>query len=62
MIPPIFVTPDVQERAQILMRIAEDISAHQLNRPQEVLNLPQRWTGHAPLAASLHGTLAVAGT
>ena len=49
MIPPIFATPDILERAQCVMRDAERISTHQLNRPQEILNLPQRWAGHAPL-------------
>lgn len=48
-IPPIFATPDVLERAQRVMRIAERISTNQLNRPQEILNLRQRWAGHAPL-------------
>ena len=44
-IPPIFATPDVVERAQSVMRIAEHINTNQLNRPQEILNLSQRWAG-----------------
>ena len=49
MISPIFATPDVLERAESIMRIAEQISTNQLNNPQEILILPQRWGGLAPL-------------
>ena len=49
MIPPIFATPDVLTRAEGVMRIAKDILANQLNIPQEILTLPRRWGGLAPL-------------
>jgi len=46
-IESIFSTPDVVKRAEGIMRIAQFISSEQLNNPEEILTMPNRWGGLA---------------
>jgi hypothetical protein len=52
-IVPIYSTPDVVTRAQGILRIAQEINAHELNHPETILTTPKRWADRSILMTRL---------